>query len=34
MSRGDFEKHLKKFDLTSEEEKAFLYIFDRSGKAN
>jgi len=33
MSREDFERYLKKFDLTKEEEKALLYIFDRGGKA-
>ena len=33
MSREEFERYLKKFDLTKEEEKALLYIFDRGGKA-
>ncbi|WP_457751777.1 helix-turn-helix transcriptional regulator [Thermococcus sp.] len=33
MSREDFERYLKKFDLTKEEEKALLYIFDRGGEA-
>ncbi|WP_048058157.1 helix-turn-helix transcriptional regulator [Pyrococcus yayanosii] len=33
ISREDFEKLLKKYELTKDEEKVLLYLFDRGGKA-
>ncbi|WP_234394362.1 helix-turn-helix transcriptional regulator [Thermococcus piezophilus] len=33
ISREDFEKRLTEYDLTKDEEKALLYLFDRGGKA-
>ncbi len=33
ISREDFERRLKEYELTKDEEKALLYLFDRGGKA-
>ncbi|ASJ12337.1 helix-turn-helix transcriptional regulator [Thermococcus thioreducens] len=33
ISREDFEKRLRGYELTKDEEKALLYLFDRGGKA-
>ncbi len=33
IGREDFERRLKEYELTKDEEKALLYLFDRGGKA-
>ncbi|NJE31054.1 winged helix-turn-helix transcriptional regulator [Thermococcus sp. 18S1] len=33
ISREDFERRLKEYELTKDEEKALLYLFDRGGRA-
>ncbi|WP_258084513.1 helix-turn-helix transcriptional regulator [Thermococcus thermotolerans] len=33
ISREDFERRLREYELTKDEEKALLYLFDRGGKA-